>query len=323
MRMLLAQYTSPKKSSLGYCWNSKNPEIHDKQLGLIQPHIEKFFPGDGRGIAKTDLHGGFLFMQSSQDGIAFRFLDGGQDARGRSGKITMNCAFFNPTDLKGKTLAGIFDATFMTDLTEENRNTVAEFSARDYFNIVKPGDYVVNKDTKRMGADEIEKIYQICTMDTPPPMLIEIKSTVNEQYVNLFPINKVPDCVKPETKNNNQVNNTQEYLTHNIKSTEVEGNKSKMKLILIGLVIGFIIGILTVIVMQGPPKTGTVNNQNGENKTFKITTNDNNQIGELVIEMSDNKINKITVDFPDGITKKSQDKTVTTIKNNNRDQKSK
>jgi hypothetical protein len=290
MRLRIAQYTSPKKGPVGYRWNFHNPEIAVSKLDQLRKYIDDIFPSDGRDIEKQDLQGGFLFIPNMPDGVVFRFLDGGQDAKGRSGKVTLNCAFFDIADCKGKTLAGIFTEKIMTDLTEERIDTTAVFNARDSYKLVNNSDYAVTNKTKRIGQSEIDKIYQVCTIEMPMPMLVEVKSTKAEKYVELSPISRPQEDIEnpflPSVTEKNH-KTTLKPPRDSLIGKILYNSLNKIKLKIIPSLLAFIIGVLVTlggIVTLGLVVVINYKVENGEPQkaiTDKITDNDNTYIYQL------------------------------------------
>lgn len=218
MKILLAKYTSPSSGDVGYKWISKDPGINPSLLESVERYTTKLSPRDGRDIKDNDLLAGFLFLPEFSKAVAFRFIYGGRDALGRDGKVTMNCAFFLPSECKGKSLKGIFNEDFLKNADEEDKTAYADYTPHDCPGLAAYKRFELRENEKYRRFDNIDEVYSICADKAPPsPVLVEIKDTSNAKYAKLY------SCTPKDAAN---ISSSQENSSRKQYSTRHKDNMS-------------------------------------------------------------------------------------------------
>ena len=106
MKFTIALYGSFKDSA-GYTW--KLPNGYNKKLfEVIESNLSQKYE-DGRKLGNNELYGGYFVDIHNDLFIAFRFIDGGHDALGRTGVVITNWAVTQYSKILGKNIKPLFD----------------------------------------------------------------------------------------------------------------------------------------------------------------------------------------------------------------------
>lgn len=113
MKFAIALYGSFKDSA-GYAW--KLPVGYDQGVfERIKRHFSKSYE-DGRRLSSSELYGGYYIDIINDRFLAFRFIDGGEDALGRVGVVVINWAVTQYSGIVGKNIKSLYDRLTMRQM---------------------------------------------------------------------------------------------------------------------------------------------------------------------------------------------------------------
>ena len=254
MKFAIALYGSFKDSA-GYTW--KLPCGYNKKIfetitsNFSQKHE------DGRKLKQNELYGGYFIDVHNDRFVAFRFIDGDQDALGRSGVVVTNWAVTQYSKVVGKNIKLLFD-----------RLTMKQMPLGESIDIDFPSDFSFSgsvsasilRSENVISGDKAECVFQIpkCTKN----ILIQFTMKANQKEAIIKfspPYSEPPRPIKPTVR-----------LWDNITKLFNFQDIPHIKKFFSGILIVFCCVVAIVLWPKTPQKTKTTDQKTDHKKTLSF-----------------------------------------------------